>query len=49
MDLKRKSCQELNNQLAVYKETHNTNGTDAVLRQMAHEHCPIQTPGLSDR
>ena len=42
MDLKSKSCQDLNNQLAVYQAFRNTHGVAAVLRQMANEHCPIQ-------
>ncbi len=45
MDLKRNSCQDLNTQLAVYREFHNTNAEAAVLRQMAMEHCPIQKRG----
>ena len=49
MDLKRKSCQDLNTQLTIYKEFHNTSGAAAVLRQMASEHCPIQMRGLSHR
>ena len=42
MDLKSKSCQDLNNQLAIYQAFRNTHGVAAVLRQMANEHCPIQ-------
>ena len=42
MDLKSKSCQDLNNQLAIYQELRNTHGVAAVLRQMANEHYPIQ-------
>jgi len=42
MDLKSKSCQDLNNQLAIYQAFRNTHGVAAVLQQMADEHCPIQ-------
>ena len=42
MDPKSKSCQDLNNQLAIYQAFRNTHGVAAVLRQMANEHCPIQ-------
>ena len=42
MDLKSKSCHDLNNQLAIYQAFRNTHGVAAVLRQMATEHCPIQ-------
>jgi len=42
MDPKSKSCQDLNNQLAVYQAFRNSHGVAAVLRQMANEHCPIQ-------
>ena len=42
MDLKSKSCQDLNNQLAIYKAFRNAHGVAAVLRQMANEHCPVQ-------
>jgi len=43
MDNKIKSCQELNTQLAIYRAFRNSHGVAAVLREMAHEHCPIQT------
>ena len=42
MDLKSKSCQDLNNQLAIYQAFRNVHGVAAVLRQMANEHCPVQ-------
>ena len=42
MDSKSKSCQDLNNQLAIYQAFRNAHGVAAVLRQMANEHCPIQ-------
>ena len=43
MDNKIKNCQELNTQLAIYRAFRNSHGVAAVLREIAHEHCPIQT------
>lgn len=42
MDNKIKSCQDLNTQLAIYRAFRNSHGVAAVLREMAHEHCPVQ-------
>ncbi len=42
MDSNSKSCQDLNNQLAIYQAFRNVHGVAAVLRQMANEHCPVQ-------
>jgi hypothetical protein len=41
MDSQTKQCQDLNVQLAVYRAFNNRNAAAAVLRQMAHAHCPI--------
>ena len=41
MDSQTRQCQDLNNQLAVYRAFNNRNATEAVLRQMASVQCPI--------
>ena len=42
MDSQTRHCQDLNNQLAVYRAFNNRTATAAVLRQMASVHCPIE-------
>ena len=42
MDSQTRQCQDLNNQLAVYRAFNNRTATAAVLRQMASVHCPIE-------
>ena len=42
MDLKLKDCQELNNQLAIYRAFRNGPAAAAVIREMANQHCPIK-------
>lgn len=34
-------CEQLNKQLETYRAFRNTQAVAAVLRQMAHVHCPI--------
>ncbi len=38
-----KLCKDLNTQLAIYRAFRNVHGVAAVLREMAHERCRIQT------
>ena len=43
MDLKSQNdCQELNNQLAIYRAFRNNTAAAAVIREMANQHCPIR-------
>ncbi len=42
MDSQTRQCQDLSNQLAVYRAFNNRTATAAVLRQMASVHCPIE-------
>jgi hypothetical protein len=41
MDSQNRQCQDLSNQLAVYRAFNNRSATAAVLRQMASAQCPI--------
>ena len=41
MDSQSKVCQDLSNQLAIYRAFNNRHAVAAVMRQMAFQHCPI--------
>jgi len=42
VDSKTKHCQDLSTQLAIYRSFRNSHAAAAVLRQMAHEQCPVE-------